>query len=302
MWAGVELGGTRCRCILGTGPSDIRAEEELPTQDPATTLPAIAAVLRSWSDRFGAPAALGIASFGPLDLRAESAGYGRIGSTPKPGWQHIDLLRFFASRFAVPVGLTTDVIGAALAEMRWGDGRGLGDLAYVTVGTGVGVGLIVGGRVVVGCHHPELGHIRIARLAGDSFAGTCPFHGDCVEGLASGPAIEARTRGKSADLPPESPEWTAVAHALAQLAQALVLSVSPKRILIGGGVLNAQPHLFPRIRSSLAQSLRGYLEVEELTSGLERYIGPPALGTRAGPLGAIAVAADISAGHPRPGS
>ncbi len=305
VWAGVELGGTRCRCILGTGPSDIRAEEELPTRDPATTLPAIAAVLTRWSDRFGAPVALGIASFGPLDLCAESAGYGRMGSTPKPGWQHIDLLRFFAARFAVPVGITTDVIGAALAEMRWGDGRGLGDLAYVTVGTGVGVGLIVGGRVVVGCHHPELGHIRIARLAGDSFRGSCPFHGDCVEGLASGPAIEARAGATAADLPVESPVWATVAHALAQLAQALVLSVGPRRILIGGGVLSAQPHLFPKIRSSLAASLRGYLEVEEVTSGLDRYIGPPALGTRAGPLGAMAVAAnvgaDISSGHQRPG-
>jgi fructokinase len=301
VWAGIELGGTQCRCILGTGPSDIRAEEELPTRDPGTTLPAIAAVLTRWSDRFGAPAALGIASFGPLDLRPESAGYGRIGSTPKPGWRHIDLLRFFATRFTVPVGITTDVIGAALAEMRWGDGRGLGDLAYVTVGTGVGVGLIVGGRAVVGCHHPELGHIRIPRLAGDSFPGSCPFHGDCVEGLASGPAIEARAGGRAAGVPLESPVWAPVAHALAQLAQALVLSVAPRRILIGGGVLSAQPHLFSKIRSSLAESLHGYLDVEEVTSGLERYIGPPALGTRAGSLGAMAVATDISAGYPRSG-
>jgi fructokinase len=297
VWAGVELGGTRCRCILGTGPGDIRAEEEVPTRDPATTLPAIAAVLQRWNSRFGAPAALGIASFGPLDLRPESARYGRIGATPKPGWQNIDLLGFFATRFAEATSITTDVIGAALAEMRWGDGRGLADLAYVTVGTGVGVGLIVGGRAVVGCHHPELGHIRIARLAGDCFPGTCPFHGDCVEGLASGPAIEARACGRAADLAPDSPVWATVAHALGQLAQVLVLSVGPRKILMGGGVLSAQPHLFPKIRSSLVASLRGYIEAEELTSGLERYIGPPALGTRAGLLGALAVAADISRGR-----
>lgn len=291
---GVELGGTHCRCILGSGPGDVRAEAELPTRDPGTTLSAIAGVLEQWRERFGAPAAIGIASFGPLELRRQSPRYGHIGATPKPGWRHVDLLGFFTAHVAAPVGLTTDVIGAALAEGRWGDAQGLADFAYVTVGTGVGVGLIVGGHAALGCHHPELGHIRIARLAGDRWPGSCPFHGDCVEGLACGPAIEARTGKRAADLPIDSPVWETVAHALGQLAHALVVAVGPRRILMGGGVMSAQPHLFARIRNALRASLNGYLDVEELTSGLDRYVGPPALATRAGPLGALALAADLA--------
>ena len=294
MWAGVELGGTRCRCILGTGPADIRAEAEIPTRDPASTLPAIAEVLQLWRTRFGAPAALGLASFGPIDLRRDSPAFGQMGATPKPGWQRVDLLRFFTARMGTPVRLTTDVIGAALAEGRWGDAQDLADFAYVTVGTGVGVGLIVGGRAVIGCHHPELGHIRIARLTGDAWPGSCAFHGDCVEGLASGPAIEARTGVRADQLPASHPAWDTVAHALAQLAQALVLAVSPRKIIMGGGVLSTQPHLFPMIRSALVASLHGYLELPELARGIDRYIVPPALGARAGSLGALAIAADTS--------
>lgn len=295
LWAGVELVGTHCNCVLGTGPHDLRARESLRTADPAATLAAIAGVLGRWQDRFGAPAAIGVASFGPIDLRPDSRGYGRIGATPKPGWRDVDVLDFFAARFAAPVRITTDVIGAALAEGRWGGARELADFAYVTVGTGVGVGLIVGGRPVLGCHHPELGHVRIARLAGDEWPGSCPFHGDCVEGLASGPAIEARGGRAAASLPADSPVWDTVTHALAQLAHALVVSVAPRRILMGGGVLSARPHLLGAIREGLARSLNGYLRIEEVASGLDRYIVPPGLGALAGPLGALAAAADDAA-------
>ncbi len=295
VWAGIELGGTHCNCVLGSGPHDLRARETLPTGNPTTTLGAIGEVLERWQDRFGAPAAVGIASFGPLDLQRDSPGYGRIGATPKPGWQDVDLLGFFAERFGVPVRLATDVTGAALAEGRWGSARDLSDFAYVTVGTGVGVGLIVGGRPVLGCHHPELGHARIVRLAGDEWPGSCPFHGDCVEGLASGPAIEARTGLSAAGVPADSPVWDTVTHALAQLAHTLAVSVAPRRILVGGGVVSGRPYLIPRIRQALAQSLNGYLRIEEVTSGLERYVVPPGLGTLAGPLGALAVAAGDAA-------
>jgi fructokinase len=236
-----------------------------------------------------------VAAFGPLDLRPESRTYGRIGATPKRGWAKVGLLEFFAKRFAAPVGLTTDVIGAALAEGRWGAAQKLTDFAYVTVGTGIGAGLIVNGKSVFGCHHPELGHVRIARAAGDTWPGSCPFHGDCLEGLASGPAIQARAGMTAASIPVASPIWNPVAQALAQLAHVLVVSVAPQRILIGGGVVSAQPHLFPRIRQSLAQSLNGYLHIPEMAD-LETYIAPPGLGTRAGPLGALAVAADTHAG------
>ena len=291
-YAGVEMGGTKCVCILGSGPNDIRAEEVLPTDDPATTLGAIAQVLERWNTMLGKFEAIGVASFGPLDLRRDSPTYGRIGTTPKERWRGIDLVGFFSKRFAVPVGFTTDVIGAALAEGRWGAARGLSDYAYITVGTGVGVGMVAAGRPVLGCHHPELGHVRVVRRAGDDWPGSCRFHGDCVEGLASGPAIAARSGRSAVDLPEDSPIWDTVAHALGQLAHILVVSVAPQRILIGGGVLSAQPHLFPRIRSCFATSLNGYLDIPQVTSGLELYIGPPGLGTRAGPLGALALALD----------
>jgi fructokinase len=288
-FAGVEMGGTKCVCTLGTSAEDIRAQVTLPTLDPETTLRSIAAVIDKWSESVGEPTAVGVASFGPLDLRPDSPTYGHMGATPKRGWANADIAGFFKRRFAVPFGLTTDVIGAALAEGRWGDARGLTDFVYVTVGTGIGAGLIVAGNSVFGCHHSELGHIRIVRAAGDTWPGSCPFHGDCLEGLASGPAIEARSGTATASLAADSPIWDTVAHGLAQLAHLLVMTVAPQRILIGGGVVTAQPHLFPRIRQLMLASLNGYLTTPEIT---ERFIAPPGLGTNAGPLGALAVAAD----------
>jgi len=292
--AGIEMGGTKCVCTLGTGPDDIRAQQTLPTRDPATTLGAIGEVLERWRRDVGPFSAIGIAAFGPIDLRRRSPTYGHIRSTPKELWRNCDVAGFFARRFDVPLGLTTDVIGAALAEGRWGAARGLSDYAYVTVGTGVGVGLIVDGKPAIGLHHPELGHVRIARMPGDDWPGNCSFHGACVEGLASGPAIQARSGQTPQDLPEDSPIWDSVAHAIAQLAHLLAVSVAPQRVLIGGGVITARPDLFPRMRRLLAESLNGYLDVHEVSSreGLERYLVPPGLGTGAGPLGALAVAAD----------
>lgn len=293
---GVELGGTKCVCLLGTAQGEIMAQESVATgRDPQATLERIEVVLRGWGAAHGPFAALGLASFGPLELRRGSANYGRIGATPKEGWTNFDLGGFFAARFGGHVGLTTDVIGAALAEGRWGAARGLSDFAYVTVGTGVGVGLVAAGRPLLGWHHPELGHVRVQRLPGDDWPGACRFHGDCVEGLASGPAIEARTGTPPGSLPADHPVWDTVAHALAQLAHTLVLAAAPQRILIGGGVVSAQPQLFARIRERLRASLNGYLPLEQLPGGLEAYIGPPGLGVRAGPLGALAVAADACA-------
>jgi fructokinase len=295
MYAGVELGGTKCVCILGTGPADIRGQEAVPTTDPVTTLGAIARVLERWQMMAGKFAAIGIASFGPIDLRRDSRSYGHVGNTPKALWAGVDLAGFFSTHFAVPVGLSTDVIGAALAEGRWGAARGLNDYAYITVGTGVGVGMVVGGRTLSGRHHPELGHVRVVRATGDEWPGSCRFHGACVEGLASGTAIEARSGTSAANVPEDSPIWESVAHALAQLAHILALSVAPQRILIGGGVIGARPHLFPQIRAHFTTSLNGYLDMPELASGQEPYIGPPGLGAHAGPLGALALALDAAA-------
>jgi fructokinase len=291
--AGVELGGTKCVCILGTGPDEIRARVTVPTLDPDTTLDSIAAVIQKWREQSGPPVALGVASFGPIDLRRDSPTYGCMGATPKRGWANADIAGYFTRRFALPVGITTDVIGAALAEGRWGDAQGLSDYAYITVGTGIGAGLIVAGQSVFGCHHPEVGHARIVRARGDTWPGSCPFHGDCIEGLASGPAIEARSGKPAGSLESDSPVWETVVHALAQLNHLLVVTAAPQRILMGGGVMGAQPHLFPRIRRAVLESLNGYLHIPQVLNDIDRFIAPPGLGTLAGPLGALAIAATI---------
>ncbi len=293
--AGVELGGTKCVCILGSGPGDIRAQERLATADPHTTLARIESVLDGWREQYPGIAALGVASFGPLELSRDSPVYGHIKSTAKRGWSHTDVARRLANRLSVPLGVSTDVNGAALAEGRWGAARGLTHFAYITVGTGVGVGLVVNGKPLMGCGHPEMGHIRIARMPGDEWPGACVFHGDCVEGLASGPAIEART-GMSPDrLAEDHSAWSTVSHALGQLLHTIVLTTAPERIIIGGGVMNAQSHLFQRVRRELQRSLNGYVEVNALSDDIENYVVPPALGALAGPLGALALAANALA-------
>jgi len=290
--AGVELGGTKCVCILGTGPDDVRALERLPTGEREETMRQIEAVLDRWRGQYGLPRAVGIASFGPVDLRPGSVTYGYITSTTKPGWRNTDVAQRLARRFAAPVGFDTDVNGAALAEGRWGGARGLLNFAYVTVGTGIGVGSIVNGRSVLGMNHTELGHIRVARKDGDKFAGVCPFHGDCIEGLASGPAIEARAGMPASQLPADHPAWEYVVHGLGQLLHTMVLTTAPSRIFLGGGVMGAQAHLFGRIQQELKRSLNRYVEAPELEQGLAQFIVPPGLGTMAGPLGALALAAD----------
>lgn len=290
--AGVELGGTKCVCILGSGPEDVRAVERLPTGEREETLRQIEGVLERWRHQHGGFRALGIASFGPIDLRPGSATHGFITSTPKPGWRNTDVAHRLGLRFGLPVGFDTDVNGAALAEGRWGAAVGLGDFAYVTVGTGIGVGTIVRGRPVFGMNHTELGHIRVARVPGDTFPGTCTFHGDCIEGLASGPAIEARAGMPATQLPPDHHAWSFVAHGLGQLMHTMVLTTAPERIFLGGGVMSGQTHLFERVRQDLKRSLNRYVEAPELEQGLGQFIVPPGLGAMAGPLGALALAAD----------
>lgn len=279
--AGIELGGTKIVCLLARGPDAIEDEVRLPTTTPAETLAAIEAVL----DRWRGFAAIGIASFGPVDIDRTSPGWGSITITTKPGWSHTDIARRFGARYAVPVGFHTDVVGAALAEAVWGAARGLNDLAYVTVGTGVGAGLVASGRPLDGMSHAELGHILPARLAGDGFAGACPFHGACVEGLASGPAIAARAGRPAHELAADDPAWASAADALAQLALTLVLTGVPRRIVWGGGVM-AQPRLLPLVRVRLGECLGGYLALAPLAD-LDSYLVPAALGGRAGPLGAV---------------
>jgi fructokinase len=290
--AGVELGGTKCVCILGTGPDDVRAVERLPTGEREETLRQIEAVLDRWRAQHGPARALGIASFGPVDLRTDSPTYGFVTSTSKAGWRNTDVAMRLARRMGGPMGFDTDVNGAALAEGRWGSAVGLDNFAYVTVGTGIGAGLIVRGKSIFGMNHTELGHIRVVRKAGDKFPGVCPYHGDCIEGLASGPAIEARAGMPASQLPPDHPAWDFVAHGLAQLMHNMVLTTAPSRIFLGGGVPSAQTHLFERIQQELKRSLNRYVEAPELEQSIANYIVAPGLGTMAGPLGALALAAD----------
>lgn len=284
-YAGVELGGTKCVALLARGRDEVLERETVPTTSPQETLGALAALLGQW--RYDA---LGIASFGPVDLDPRSAGYGHITSTPKPGWAGADVLGTLRSVAGVPAAFDTDVNGAAFAEMRWGAGRGVDDFAYVTVGTGVGVGLIANGLPMRGFAHCELGHIRVARLAGDAFAGSCPYHGDCVEGLAAGPSLVARVgEERVSSLSADDPLWESVAWALAQLCHAIVCAAAPRAIAMGGGVIDKQPHLLARIETMLAESLNGYMVVPNDGA----YIRAPQLGRDAGPLGAIALAMNL---------
>jgi fructokinase len=290
---GVELGGTKCICSIGTAPDDIREQISVPTgSEPQTTLRRIADQMKEWQSVHGRIAALGIASFGPVDLATRSPTYGFITSTPKPGWRFVDVAGPLTRAFDVPTRFDTDVNGAALAEGRWGAAHELADFAYITVGTGVGVGLVVNGRLVYGFSHPELGHVRVARLAGDDWPGACALHGDCVEGLASGTAIAERAGVPAGQVPADSPVWQPVAHALAQLLHTLVLATAPRRIMLGGGVMQARPELLARVRSLLLQSLNGYLALEALAGPIEQYIVAPGLGSLSGPLGALALATD----------
>lgn len=284
--AGVELGGTKCVCILARGPEAIEDRVVIPTTRPDETLPAIEAVLERWRGFAG----LGVASFGPVSIDRQAGEYGHITSTPKPGWAGADVARRLAAAADVPTGFHTDVVGAALAEARWGAGKGLADLAYVTVGTGVGVGLIAGGRPVDGLTHAELGHMRPARVAGDDWIGACPFHGACVEGLAAGPALKARTGTPGERLAADDPAWDHVADALGQLVATLALTGVPRRVVMGGGVMTGNDHLFPRVRAAMTRSLAGYVALAEVGDA-ERFVTPAALGADAGPLGAILLGA-----------
>nr|WP_286207668.1 ROK family protein [Hephaestia sp. MAHUQ-44] len=280
------MGGTKCICTLANGPAEVIDQRTIPTTIPSETLPAIIATLEAW-DRGSGFAALGIASFGPLDLNPRSPRHGRVLATNKPQWPGADVLGEIAARFAVPVGFDTDVNGAALAEIAWGAGQGLDDFAYVTVGTGVGVGLIVHGKPTRGIGHSEIGHIRVPRLADDTAASVCRYHPDCVEGLASGSALKARVGGRPvSEIAPDDPVWEPIVHTLAAMVHAMVCATGPLRVAIGGGVLARQPHLIERINGAVIDSLGGYMPLP--TDG--PYVVAPQLGAMAGPLGAIALA------------
>jgi fructokinase len=286
----VEAGGTKFVVAIGNQRGEILAEERFPTADPASTLTATRDFLRQGSLEFGALAAIGIASFGPVELDKSSAHYGFIGQTPKAGWSHTDMAGALAREFHCPIGFDTDVNAAALAEHRWGAGRDVSNLVYLTIGTGIGGGVVVDGAPIHGLMHPEIGHVYPRRHPLDAgFDGVCPFHRDCMEGVASGPAILARTGASLRELDETHPQWEIEADYLGQLCAQLVVTVSPQRIVMGGGVMG-QPRLLPLIRPRLRHWLGGYINRCEIGNGIDRYVVAPALGDRAGVLGALVLA------------
>lgn len=287
--AAVELGGTKSIAVLARGVVIIE-RYRVATGEPEQTLPDLGRQLQAWRTQHGDVEALGIASFGPLQLDPSRDRYGCITQTPKPGWSGINLLDAFARHLAVPTALDTDVAAAALAEQRWGAGSGLDPIIYLTIGTGIGGGLIVGGEPVHGLLHPEMGHCRVRRDPADGFSGLCPFHGDCLEGLASGPAIAARAGAAAEALPPGHPIWRQVAGEVGELLHMLMLIASPQRIIIGGGVGLGASFLLSMIRDHVAETLADYLDGVSRAS-LDQLITSAKLGDDAGPVGGVALAA-----------
>jgi fructokinase len=283
----VEAGGTKFVCAVGDDSGSIHTEARFPTTTPLETL----AQVRDFFKESGASlSSIGVACFGPIILDKRSPNYGFIGATPKVGWSHVDMVGTLERDFACPVGFDTDVNGAALAEQRWGAGRGADNLVYLTVGTGIGGGVLIDGVPLHGLTHPEIGHIRPRRHALDAtFAGVCPFHGDCLEGLASGPAILARTGSELRGLDPAHAQWQVQADYLGQLCAHLVLTVSPQRIIMGGGVMNEE-RLFAMVRARMLHWLGGYVDCSEILSGIDRFVIAPGLGSRSGVLGALRLA------------
>lgn len=294
LFGGIEAGGTKFICAIGNGPNELVAQTRFPTTTPEETLSQAAEFFIRFMEKSHTQlASIGIASFGPLDLIPGSPTYGYITSTPKPGWANVAIRDVLQARTGCPVVIDTDVNGAALGEGRWGAAQGLSDYVYLTIGTGIGGGLIVQNRPFHGMLHPEMGHIRLPHdLQKDPFPGICPFHGDCFEGLANGPALQARTGQKAELLPPEHPIWELEAEYIALALQSIICVTSPQRIILGGGVMK-QSHLFPRIRAMTRNLLNGYIQAKAILDEIDSYIVPPALGEMAGVLGAIALAQHI---------
>ena len=276
-FGGVETGGSTWECAVGTGPDDVRATETIPTTTPEQTIGRAVAFF----EREGPVEAIGIGSFGPLDSDVSSPTWGYITTTPKPGWAHTDVAPEIRRRLAIPVAFDTDVNAAALGEHRWGAARGVDTFCYVTVGTGIGGGAMVAGELLHGLAHPEFGHMRIPHdRAADPFDGVCPYHGDCWEGLASAPAIEARW-GRPAEELDDDAVWELEARYLALGLVSVVSVLSPQLIVVGGGVMR-RPGLLTLVRREVAAFLNGYTQAGSIEL--------PALGARAGVLGAIALA------------
>jgi fructokinase len=280
----IEAGGTKFVCGIGNENGDIIEKISFPTTTPEETLQLVTDFFKEKQIE-----ALGVGSFGPIDLNQESSTYGFITSTPKKHWKNVDLLGELKKHIDVPIGFDTDVNAAALGEIEWGAAKGLDSCIYMTVGTGIGVGTVAEGKLVHGMLHPEMGHILVRRHEDDTYKGNCPFHGDCLEGMASGPAIENRWGQKGVVLSANQNVWELEAYYLAQALVNYILVLSPKKMILGGGVMQ-QKQLFPIIIENVVNMLNGYIQHENLLTNIEDYIVPPELGDNAGLCGALALA------------
>lgn len=284
LFGAIEGGGTKFVCGVGDENGNIHEQIQFPTTTPSD-------VFKQVKDFFQGKAiqSIGIGSFGPVDLNEQSETYGFITSTPKTNWKQTNVVGELVKLFSVPIGFDTDVNAAALGEFTWGAAQEEGSCLYVTVGTGIGVGAVIGGRLVHGLIHPEMGHTFVKRHSNDSFQGVCPFHKDCLEGMASGPAIEKRWGAKAADFENRPEVWELESFYLAQGIANFILTLSPEKVIIGGGVAH-QKQLFPLIHKNVQLLLNGYLSHERILHTIDRYIVPPALGNQAGLCGGLALA------------
>ena len=287
LYGGIETGGTTCVCALATEAGEILARAEVPTSDPDTTLGRLVGFFREHE----LPEAIGIGSFGPVDLDADSPTWGHVTTSPKLQWRNASVAPRIRDELGVPVSFDHDVAAAAYGEHTWGAGQGLPSVAYLTVGTGIGVGLVIGGSVWYGALQPEVGHIRIPRVPGDTYEGSCPWHGDCWEGLACGPALAARYGCDPAQLPDDHRAWELEAEYTAAGILAIALVVSPHRLIVGGGI-GRREHLLERVRQRVRELFNDYLESPLFGQEIDSYLVTPQLGADSGVLGAVALARD----------
>lgn len=283
----IEAGGTKFVLGIGNEKGEILERLSIPTESPEITMPKVIEFFKD--KKFDA---MGVGSFGPIDPKLDSPTYGYITTTPKKGWTNYDIIGELKKHFDVPMAFDTDVNGAALGELIWGDAQGLNSALYITIGTGVGAGAIVEGNMIHGLLHPEMGHIFVKRHENDTYKGNCPYHGDCLEGMAAGPAIEARWGKKGHELPLDHEAWEMEAFYLAQALVNFILIVSPEKIIMGGGVMK-QAQLFPLIRKEVKKLLNGYVDKKEILEDIDNYIVAPALGDNAGLCGSIALGLQV---------
>ena len=283
IYGALEAGGTKMVCALGNEKGEISEQISIPTLKPEDTIPHIIDYFKDKKIE-----ALGVASFGPVDLDPESPTYGYITTTPKDGWKNYDLVGTLQKALNVPIGFDTDVNGSLLGEVTFGDSKGLSDVVYITIGTGVGGGILSGGKLVHGMLHPELGHMLIRPRHDDKYAGRCIFHHNCLEGMAAGPAIEDRWGASGKELAGRDDVWELEAYYIGQALVNLILTLSPKRIILGGGVMHQQ-QLFALIREEVRKALNGYLDTLEL-SNLDTYIVPASLNDDQGIMGCLKLA------------